>query len=232
MARGDQIYVMRELMGIPGVYEHHGIDVGDGTVIHYRKTEEAMIARTTMATFAQGQPVYIKQQPVAFIATDVLSRAESRLGERKYDLFYNNCEHFATWCKTGRSESAQLANFGFRLDRLNLPEVRQLIEKTSRDRTPEQAIALFTKAMGDIAIAHHSIQPQYQAAQRDVETWSRVAQTALQQGREDLARAALYRKVAAQKNATNLHQQLEQLVDMQLTLQQNQAFSQSRLGDS
>ena len=34
MAKGDQIYVMRELLGIPSIYEHHGIDCGDGTVIH------------------------------------------------------------------------------------------------------------------------------------------------------------------------------------------------------
>ncbi|ASC72369.1 hypothetical protein XM38_033260 [Halomicronema hongdechloris C2206] len=29
MVRGDQIYVMRQLAGLPGVYEHHGIDCDD-----------------------------------------------------------------------------------------------------------------------------------------------------------------------------------------------------------
>ena len=33
-------------------------------------------------------------------AYTVLERAMSRLGERKYNLLANNCEHFATWCKT------------------------------------------------------------------------------------------------------------------------------------
>jgi hypothetical protein len=38
----------------------------------------------------------------------VVARAESRLGERRFDLVLNNCEHFASWCKTGLSESRQV----------------------------------------------------------------------------------------------------------------------------
>jgi hypothetical protein len=35
-------------------------------------------------------------------------RAMSRLGEQNYNLLFNNCEHFATWCKTGRHRSVQV----------------------------------------------------------------------------------------------------------------------------
>ena len=35
----------------------------------------------------------------------------SRLGEQSYNLLFNNCEHFATWCKTGLHRSAQMENF-------------------------------------------------------------------------------------------------------------------------
>ena len=35
-------------------------------------------------------------------------RAESRIGETKYNLAVNNCEHFAIWCKTGLKESRQI----------------------------------------------------------------------------------------------------------------------------
>jgi hypothetical protein len=42
----------------------------------------------------------------------VIQRAKSRLGETKYDLFFNNCEHFATWCKTGLHDSEQVRNAG------------------------------------------------------------------------------------------------------------------------
>ncbi|HEY9761751.1 MAG TPA: lecithin retinol acyltransferase family protein [Trichocoleus sp.] len=229
MARGDQIYVMRELVGIPGVYEHHGIDCGDGTVIHYRKTgDEAVVARTTFETFALGNPVYTKLQTVSFVPDVVLERAESRLGERRYDLFYNNCEHFVTWCKTGRSESPQLANFGLRLDQLRLPELRRLIENTAQDRSPEQAIALFQKALGDITGAYQTLRLQEQEAQAEINTWQRVAELALQKQREDLTRAALHKKVAAKKRAEFLSTQLAELVEIQLNLLRNRELSEER----
>ena len=42
---------------------------------------------------------------------ETVERAKSRLGERAYNLLLNNCEHFAIWCKTGKSESTQVQNF-------------------------------------------------------------------------------------------------------------------------
>ena len=42
---------------------------------------------------------------------ETVRRAESRLGERNYNIATNNCEHFAIWCKTGNSESTQVENF-------------------------------------------------------------------------------------------------------------------------
>lgn len=39
---------------------------------------------------------------------ETVRRAESKLGEHEYDLLFNNCEHFAVWCKTGVSESKQV----------------------------------------------------------------------------------------------------------------------------
>ena len=35
-------------------------------------------------------------------------RAESRIGERAYNLLWNNCEHFANWCATGIAWSQQV----------------------------------------------------------------------------------------------------------------------------
>jgi hypothetical protein len=34
-----------------------------------------------------------------------------RLGEQNYNLLFNNCEHFAHWCKTGRHRSAQVEDW-------------------------------------------------------------------------------------------------------------------------
>lgn len=39
---------------------------------------------------------------------ETVERAKSRLGETSYNLVFNNCEHFAIWCKTGISESHQV----------------------------------------------------------------------------------------------------------------------------
>ena len=38
----------------------------------------------------------------------VVHRAEGRLGETGFNLGMNNCEHFASWCKTGISCSRQI----------------------------------------------------------------------------------------------------------------------------
>jgi hypothetical protein len=34
-----------------------------------------------------------------------------RIGEQNYNLLFNNCEHFAHWCKTGRHRSNQVENW-------------------------------------------------------------------------------------------------------------------------
>ncbi len=39
---------------------------------------------------------------------ETVQRARSKIGERQYNLLFNNCEHFAVWCKTGLSESRQI----------------------------------------------------------------------------------------------------------------------------
>lgn len=219
MARADQIYVMRPLVGIDGVYQHHGIDYGDGSIIHYRKTgDQAIISRTSFETFSWGNPVYPVHHSLADSADVVIDRAESRLGEQQYDLFFNNCEHFATWCKTGRWESAQLANFGLRLDQLSLPEFRHLAD-SSHSRSPDQALRSCQRAIADIAVAYQTSLTQQQAAQAEVESWQRVAQRALTKNREDLARAALYRKVEARGRVQRLTKQLQQLVELELNLQ-------------
>lgn len=231
MARGDQIYAFREIAGVP--YEHHGIDCGDGTVIHYSKSGEAEVARTSRTAFARGGAIYTKHPATAFLPEFVVERAESRLGERQYDLFFNNCEHFADWCKTGRGDCAQLANFGLRFDQIKLPEVGGLARRAALDThenvSPERTQLLFQEALSNVAIATTTILPNYEKATADVLTWHRVAQIALKKNREDLARAALHRKVAAKKKAQKLKDQLNQLSELQLSLEQNQALVGSAL---
>lgn len=227
MARGDQVYAYRNVMGVP--YEHHGIDCGDGTIIHYGKLGEAAITRTSRETFARGGPIYIKSQPTAYIPQVVVERAESRLGEKQYDLFFNNCEHFANWCKTGCNECLQLSNFGLRFDQIKRPQIDELARQAAQTGTPEKTMRLFKTALENIALATRTLLPKYEQSMQDALTWHQVAQKALRQNREDLARAALHRKVTARKAAVEIKDQLTQLSDLQLNMEQNQAFVQNRL---
>lgn len=52
MGRADHIYVSR------GIYTHHGIDAGDGTVIHFsgepKGNRDADIKRSTLTEFLSG----------------------------------------------------------------------------------------------------------------------------------------------------------------------------------
>ncbi|MGD1861319.1 MAG: lecithin retinol acyltransferase family protein [Leptolyngbyaceae cyanobacterium] len=229
MALGDQVYAMRQLAGITGVYEHYGIDCGDESIIHYYKGGDVpTITRTPRELFARGGRIFIKPRSPAFLPDIVVHRAESRLGEQRYDLLTNNCEHFANWCKTGRSDCEQMAGFGLQLDRYQLPDLQQLITSVARDRAPNEAITLLQDALGNIAAAHQTLKTQYEQVRKDIDAWQRVAEAALQRGREDLARAALQRKVEARNKGDHLTQQLAELVNVQLTLEQNRQISAER----
>lgn len=46
-----------------------------------------------------------------YSAQETVERAKSRIGETEYNLAFNNCEHFALWCKTGLKESSQVDEF-------------------------------------------------------------------------------------------------------------------------
>ncbi len=191
MAAGDHIAVLRyrAVLGLIPVlrhlsrYWHHGIDMGDGTVIHLtgsiKNKKNAEVKRTSLEEFLEGgtkeilnykgfitrlfmhyeldpprkrlrtaQPsAVIKIDPVPSLLDDIFSASEQHyreidrtlpkdpvftaskiriieerindrertitealkhLGEKGYNLLFNNCEHFATFCKTGRRESFQV----------------------------------------------------------------------------------------------------------------------------
>ena len=102
MAAADHLEVPRQ----HGLFNHHGIDLGDGTVAHYLEGRE--ILRSPLEEFSQGQPITVVHHPGASAPGVTLRRALSRIGEQNYNLLFNNCEHFATWCKTGRHRSGQI----------------------------------------------------------------------------------------------------------------------------
>jgi hypothetical protein len=94
-----------------GLFNHHGIDLGDGTVAHY--LEGRAILRSPRQEFSRGQPISTVDYPEGSCSAPgvTVRRAMGRLGEQNYNLLFNNCEHFAHWCKTGRHRSAQVENW-------------------------------------------------------------------------------------------------------------------------
>lgn len=211
MAWGEQIYTIREFLNIDGVYEHHGIDYGDGTVIHYRKGTET-IERTSKAYFTDGRKVYVKRYPLRYIADTVIQRAESRLGERKYNIIFNNCEHFASWCITGVSDSQQIKNFIPLLNYINVEQIsEQVKEAILGGKTKVNTDKLVSQALADLKVAWENIQSEYKQNLQEVYDWQNVAVAALRKEREDLARAALMRKRKHQERADELAGSLQRL---------------------
>jgi hypothetical protein len=107
VAFGDHIRVNR------GFYWHHGIDVGDGTVIHAagepgRRKLGAVVRRTSMAEFVRGGQVERVDAVASLPGEEIVQRARRALGRGGYSLLFNNCEHFAYWCQTGELGSRQV----------------------------------------------------------------------------------------------------------------------------
>jgi hypothetical protein len=212
MAAGDQLYVYRQLMNLDGVYQHHGIDCGDGTVIHYRKPSE-IVECTPFSIFSKGNTVYVKEYTAefCFVPNVVIQRARSRLGENRYNLLFNNCEHFATWCKTGIGDSKQVREFAPIVSKLNTYNLFTPLEEALKGTDSNNADRLVDRALSDIRTAWEQIQPQYKSAVAEMESWQKVALESVRRDREDLARAALIKKNRAKQRVKELKEQLEHL---------------------
>jgi hypothetical protein len=107
LAAADHLQVPRQ----HGLFNHHGIDLGDGTVAHYLEGRE--ILRSPKEDFSRGLAMSTVDYPPGSCspARVTVRRAMGRLGEQNYNLLFNNCEHFAHWCKTGRHRSNQVEDW-------------------------------------------------------------------------------------------------------------------------
>lgn len=92
---GDHLFVQR--LG----YTHHGLYYGQEKVIHYSGDS---IVIDSLQAFSGGEKILKKnwlESPASYSSTKILARAISRMGENKYNLIFNNCEHFVRWCRRG-----------------------------------------------------------------------------------------------------------------------------------
>jgi len=81
-------------------------------VIHYtgeeKEKRDPLVRETDIDDFLKGgklkRPNYRKRLP----PSQTLSLAKKHLSDKSYSLTLNNCEHFATYCATGKKKSKQV----------------------------------------------------------------------------------------------------------------------------
>lgn len=118
--RGDHIRVQR----MEGLYAHHGVYVSDREVIHFTGADDDSILdwdkpeviSTDLATFLKDGVLEVKEYTDEEFADlyspeQIVNYARACLGDKGYNLIFNNCEHFANVCTLGRFRSNQVDRF-------------------------------------------------------------------------------------------------------------------------
>ena len=87
-------------------YEHHGLFVGNNSVI--AKSQDG-VELVDLDTFSEGHSINVYDHAVRrYSREESVSRAYSRLGEDSYNVVFDNCEHFVNWCINGLNLSHQV----------------------------------------------------------------------------------------------------------------------------
>ena len=122
---GDHIRVNR------GLYCHHGIYISDDEVIHFTGNEndsvldwsKPEVISSDLEYFLKGDILEIKEYTDEeledlYPVDHIVQYARACLGDKGYNLVFNNCEHFANTCTLGRFRSKQVENvFGALFDK-------------------------------------------------------------------------------------------------------------------
>ena len=101
--------------GFP-TFRHYGIDLGDGTVVHFRGKvhyihANAWVQRTSYEEFSHGGEICTATDVcMRFPEEMIVRRALSQVGGNfgGYHFLRNNCEHFTNWCACGKRISRQV----------------------------------------------------------------------------------------------------------------------------
>jgi hypothetical protein len=108
LIQGDHVYVRRRGL----LYSHHGIYAGDGTVIHFKGIEkekrDPAVIITDIDNFLNSGELRRRDYKRRLPHSETLRRARKHLLKNGYSLVFNNCEHFATYCATGKKRSLQV----------------------------------------------------------------------------------------------------------------------------
>lgn len=121
---GDVLSVNR------GIYKHYGVYVGNDTVVHFSGGEgfelsakRACIRKTSLENFRKNDEIQIETSCCeSYSRKETVMRALGAVGTEKgkYALPWNNCEHFANWCRYGEKRSSQVEQFVSKVGGLGL----------------------------------------------------------------------------------------------------------------
>lgn len=137
LADGEAPLLGAHILSPRRAYLHHGIYTGHGLVVHYPGFLYGIlhgpVEEVSLAQFGRGRGVWMRSgQSPEFDVEEIIRRARSRVGEDRYHLLHNNCEHFCEWCIRGEPRSYQVERL-FGSPRA-LASCLQLIERWNRRR--------------------------------------------------------------------------------------------------
>ncbi|KAH9488132.1 Phospholipase A and acyltransferase 1 [Bulinus truncatus] len=123
LRQGDAVKYRRRSSKIK--YFHHAVYIGDKQVIHLN--EEDGISRMEMLkAIVYSNKYVVRQDPalalvkdgtlkrnndlnmIALPPNEIVANANRKLGQRGYNIFFKNCEHFVTWCRYSKAVSFQV----------------------------------------------------------------------------------------------------------------------------
>ena len=92
---------------------HHGIYVRNRQVIHYAGLTSGLqggpVKVSALEEFLADHPYKLREYKTrTYSREESVERARTRIGEDLYHPVLNNCEHFVTWCITGKTRSTQV----------------------------------------------------------------------------------------------------------------------------
>ncbi|KAK5900355.1 hypothetical protein CgunFtcFv8_025318 [Champsocephalus gunnari] len=122
---GDLIEIVR------GSFQHWAVYVGDGFIVHLTSDPEVACSNS-MSSVPNNKALVTKRELRDVVGTDewkinnildgkhephskedIVRDARAMVGEAPYDIFFGNCEHFATFIRYGKPESRQVGSESF-----------------------------------------------------------------------------------------------------------------------
>lgn len=104
-----------------GAYKHHGVYVGDDSVVHYAADDgdgvlnalSVTVRRSTLSEFLRGGNLEVRRYTAMERlqlrpAQQIVKTALVHIGEGGYDLLRHNCEDFSNECAFGKRKSGQI----------------------------------------------------------------------------------------------------------------------------